>query len=164
MLTDPTIGIDRRALLVGRRLGAGIGLRVALAAVAVLYVVGPTLLQWVALDRERAITRGEVWAVEADRPPEVTTGRRSAAGQPLVVPLAPHVPESWRHYVPLALAALTGRGEGVSSRPATVLGATARAIVLVAAAWISVMVGGRLAWRLYRPKHARRSGRFGILR
>ncbi len=163
MLSEPTIGLNRRSLVIGRSLGGRFGLRVSVAVIAVLYVVGPTVLQWITLDGQGGAARGEMAAVEIDRSAETVMADRRAASRQLAELLSPQVPERWRGHVPAVLEALAGRSRDVRLGLATVLDSAVRAVGLAVAAGVAVLVGAKLTWRPNRPKHARREGWTRIL-
>ena len=161
MLSEPTVGVDRRAVPLRRARDTKVPLRLALAVIAVVYVVGPTVLQWVALAGDRAAAHAEARAPATTIMPNeaAVPGRAepSQASRPLVHLLSPGVPEQLRDYVPAALEALAGGGRVAQSGLAVALGAAVRALLVGMAAVAAVIIGARLG-HPYKPRHARREG------
>ena len=181
MLSDQIVRSRSRSSVAERARSNKVGLRLALAVIATVYIVGPTAAQWVALEETRSAVRSEFIIAESGGagvasyepspagviggPAEAPT-RGPTAGGPdpignasdgaVVDLVSPAVPEGLRAYLPAAIDAISARTSAAETAAGGLLAAAARGVVVTLALAVSVVVGARLG-KPYRPRHAQTS-------
>lgn len=148
MLNPATAGSLARSRLRRVVLQPNLALRIALTVFAAVYVVGPSVAQWISLEQVRdevAVTRVVPMPLMAE-----PTNSASPQVQQLLEDAAP---SEMRELVAPGLVAAGELQDGAARLGATLAAAAVRAAQVVALALAVIVVGVR-STRRYRPRHA----------
>ena len=132
------------------RLGPGVAVRAILFVTAFLYIMGPTLAQWVSFDRVRA----EVAAERLAEPPASAIEEFVEPSPQVEALLEEMAPENARVLVGPGLAALGQVGESAGGIGSALLDSAIRAAQIALALAALALVSLRSTLR-YKPRHGR---------
>lgn len=133
------------------RLGPGLALRAILLITASLYVLGPTMAQWVSFDQVRT----EVAAERASQPPAVAVEEFVEPSPQLQTVLEDVAPNDAQVLIAPGLSALSSVDQAAGSLADALVASAIRAAQVAVVALAAIVLSIRLSTSSYKPRHGR---------